>query len=256
MAWTRILTAVLAGAAVATLAAPSAGAATTPTVRALEVRATAVPPIGLAQFDTSGHYPQVSATGVDLSAVNRALRNEVLHDQALVREGYRPNQFPSQYRGTYRLGFTTSMMSASTVVVSTLYPSLVLYPGGNDGSGWLDRTVAVPSGKVVPLVGLLTSRSLGLKAIAKYVEAHVVATNACVRLAVDDPNVGPIAKAGFAPTTANYLAFGLARKGLQIGLEQGQVGPEACGAIRVTVPWKVVQPQLNATGLRFLHGLR
>ena len=61
---------------------------------------------------------------------------------------------------------------------------------------------------------------------------------------------------GLAPTAQNYHNFAFTLGGLDIGLAQGQTGAEACGAIRVTVPWSVAGPQLNATGQSLRSGLR
>lgn len=219
--------------------------------RPLTVTSVRVPPISLPNYDTSGSYPQVSGGGLDLTSVNAALRDEVLRDQAqyvqLERKYYGTTLDNDPYPGTYKLSFSPTLMSASTSVVSTMYPSLELFPGGNDGQGWMYLTVPVPSGKAVELVDLLTSKSRGLQAIAVYVEEHLLATrDSCAR----------DSHGGFDPTVENYRNFALTVRGLDIGLGQGQIGDAACGAIRVTVPWSVAGPQLNATGQRLRNGLR
>jgi hypothetical protein len=132
-------------------------------------------------------------------------------------------------------------MSTSTSVVSTMYPSLKLFPGGNDGQGWMYLTAPVPSGKAVELVDLFTSRSRGLKAIAAYVEQHLLVTmDSCARNS----------HGGFDPTVENYRNFALTVGGLDIGLGQGQIGDEACGAIRVTVPWSARRARAAHAGSR------
>jgi hypothetical protein len=108
-------------------------------------------------------------------------------------------------------------------------------------------TAAVPSGKPVELVDLLRSTSGGLQAIAGYVGNHLIGTGS---------SCAQNSHGGFAPTVENFRSFALTLRGLDVGLAQGQIGDEACGAIRVTVPWSVAGPQLNATGQRLRNGLR
>ena len=228
--------------------------------RPLQVTSVAVPKLELPNYNTSGSYPQVSGGPVDLTAVNAALRGQVLHDQEQYaqkeRGEYGTSLDTSRYQGTYEIDFSPALMSASTVVVSTMYPTLELYPGGNDGSGWMSFTAPVPAGKPVELVDLLDSPAQGLEAIASYVTEHVVATNVCVAGSYNafGSVSSQISGQGFAPTAENYHNFALTRQGLDIGLGQGQVGAEACGAIRVTVPWPVAQ--FNSTGLSLVDGLR
>jgi hypothetical protein len=228
----------------------------------LTVTSAPVPPVGLPNYDTSGVYPQVSGGGVALTTINAALRDEILRDQAHYRQRerkyYGTTLDSGPYPGTYHMGFSPLLMSASTAVVSTMYPSSELFPGGNDGGGWMYLTAPVPSGKPVELVDLFSSPSAGLQAIAGYVERNVVATNECVRTEYNDTTYGgaQTSRAGFAPTVANYRSFAFTLRGLDIGLGQGQVGAEACSTIRVTVPWSLAGPQLNVTGRRLLNGLR
>jgi len=232
----------------------------------LRVTSVPIPKIGLPNYETSGSYPQVSGgSGVDVTAVNAALRDQVLRDQEEYRQAdrraYGTELDNKPDPGQYQMKFSPTLMSASTVVVSTMYPSLELYPDGNDGEGWMYLTAPVPAGNPVELVDLLSSPATGLTAIAGYVTQQVVATSPCVARSYNDTgSLGSImaqaSRKGFAPTAENYRHFAFTLQGLDIGLDQGQVGVEGCGAIRTTVPWSIVRPQLNATGLRLVDGLR
>jgi hypothetical protein len=225
--------------------------------RLLTVRSVPVPPLGLPNHVTAGSYPQVSGGGIDLTAVNSALRDEVLQDQEHFRQQelsrYGTSLYNTPYPGQYHMAFSSSLMSATAVVVSTMYPSLELFPSGNDGVGWMHMTAPVSSGQPVELVGLLRSPVEGLRVIAGYVEHQLVATSECIR---EDAAAGADFRDGFAPTEANYRNFALTPRGLDIGLGQGQVASEVCDTFRVTVPWSVALPQLNATGRRLVNGLR
>lgn len=226
-------------------------AVTTAAPSPLTVTSAPVPPISLPNYQTSGSYPQVSGGGLDLTAVNAALRDEVLRDQAqyvqLDRKSFGTTLDTSPYPGKYGMDFSAPLMSASSTVVSTMYPSLKLFPGGNDGEGWMYLTASVPSGVPVELVDLLNNQSRGLQAIATYVESYLQANSSCAQ---------NIYNGGLAATAQNYHNFALTLGGLDIGLAQGQYGDEACGEIRVTVPWSVAGPQLNATGQSLRSGLR
>ena len=112
---------------------------------------TKVPPLPVAHYVTSGTYPQFASADISLRRVNKTLRDAVLADQA----GYTPlarRALPPPVRGwtgVYNVAPTPSLMSASTVAVSVLLPDTELYPGGNDGAGWISATARVPSGSLV-----------------------------------------------------------------------------------------------------------
>lgn len=224
----------------------------------LSVETAPVPTLAIPNYETSGRYPQVGgATGLD--SVNRALREEIQNDQRnyIKQErklyGTTLDDPSVNGPGLYDMGFEPSLMVANTTMVSTMYPSQELYPGGNDGSGWMHFTAFVSSGQqAVELDDILADGPTGLRTVASYVKKHVLAANSCV---ADDyyndffnDGSGPTYAGGFTPTWSNYQDFALTRAGIDIGLQQGQVGVEACGAIRITVPWSAVRPHLSSTG--------
>jgi hypothetical protein len=225
-----------------------------PSIHALSSYGVRVPSVGLPNYQTSGSYPQISGGGAQLATINAALRALILDDQATYRRTDRQLYGTSldhvQAQGIYRIDFTPSLMSASTVVVSTMFPTEELYPDGNDGQGWLSFTTAVSSGRPVQLVVLLRSQSAGLQTISSYVLAHL-AKDSCFRAS------GATAyQSETAPKAANYRQFALTPAGLDIGVGQGQTGAEACGQQRVTIPWSIMRPRLDALGLRLVDGLR
>lgn len=223
-----------------------------------------VPSIGLPNYRTSGTYPQLTggAPG-SLAAANTALRQVVLDDQQSYRTTYRQRYGTdldnSPYPGTYQLSFTPELMTVSPTVVSTMYPSLELYPGGNDGSRWLSLTASLPDGRPLALPDLLTP-GFGLPALSAALLRQLKATNECARGVYADTSVfGQISRDGIeqgvAPTAANYTHFAFTHTGLDIGIDQGVVGAEACGSVRESLPWATVRPLLSATGERLYAGL-
>ncbi len=231
--------------------------------RALTVWEAATPRLKVRRYDTSGTYPQVRGSRVDLIAVNSALRRAVLRaQQRYAREARRelaevPS--PKEYRGVYQTWPKARLMSASTVVVSALVPVLELYPGGDDGGTWLSVTVRVPSGAPVGLRDLFAKPSQGLSVLAKAVKKEVMSSNACVRQSFRNALV-PANRAdmayGFDPTASNYRYFALTASGLAIGFPLGQVGAPPCNRVETTAPYDVVRPYLSRLGEELVAGVR
>ena len=145
-------------------------------------------------------------------------------------------------------------------MVSTMFDSLKLYPGGNDGSGWTYFTAAVPEGVPLELIDLLADKTVGLKVISTYLKNDLRGRNDCIASAYHD--TGPLgdlrratAEKGFSPMAQNYKPYALTKNGLDIGFGQAQLAAEACGTIRGTVPWSMALPLFNAMGRHLVAGL-
>jgi hypothetical protein len=113
----------LTSVALALLAAGSASAASARIV-SLEVGAARTPHFSVRLCDTSGTYPQVQGQGLNLGAVNEALRDAILADQLRYAKLARPvvaGLDPRTAPGTYWTGIDRKLMSASTVVASWLW---------------------------------------------------------------------------------------------------------------------------------------
>lgn len=249
----------LVGATVAAFAKYAKNASAGP--EALTVTDAAVPDIGLPNYDTSGSYPQVGPptqshrTPVDLSVVNAALEATVSADQQAYRRNYDTNyasqDAPTDYRGVYQTDMDASLVVANSDLISTMYPSLELFPGGNDGSGWMTTNVLVPSGQPISLRMLFRTTQKGLDALSRATMAEVARAQTC------QPSAGleeQFYREGLAPTPENYQHFALTPDSLDVGLEQGQIGIEACSTIRVSIPWQSLRGVLSPTGWR-LAGL-
>lgn len=230
----------------------SAAAAPSTQITPLEQTLLPDPPYG-AGYQTSGSYPQLSgAPGLD--AVNSALRALITGDQQRARDGFKsygppaPGSGPGVYSSDPGLGRS----SVGSAVVSYLIATTAIYPGGNDGDGWVSATLLVPSAREVSISSLFDDPVKGLTAISTIAKDDIVATNSCLGQNVAE---GDAADA-LAPTEDNYSRFAMTPAGLSIGFEQGQLGGEACGRQVVTVGWDRIRPLLSAEGNKLVGELR
>jgi hypothetical protein len=222
-------------------------------VSALFVSRAKTPPLRIPAMNTKGTYPQVSRVGFNLRTVNAVLRRAVLDDErrfARIIPKVDPKTAPGLYETSVELG----LISASTVVVSVLMPSLQLFPAGNDGDRWLSINVDVATGRRVSIAALFTDPSQGLRAIATDARKRLPRANACVRQSLTDSTHGR--SRGFDPTITNYRNFALLPDGLAIGFPLGQVSDPLCSSAEITVPYSVVRPYLNALGHTLILGVR
>jgi hypothetical protein len=247
-----------ATAVVAAIAAPACGSSTDasdPTASSgtgqaspLVVVEAPTPPLRVPRYDTEGTFPQVRDGGIDLAAVNRALRLAVLSDQ---RE-YAPDArrysrgTARRYRGVYRTTVDRRLLSASTVVVSALMPATKLYPGGNQGRTWVAATVRVPSGQPVRIIDLFAKPERGLRVLAREWKARLRRTR---------PELWPcvtLTPADYRPTARNYRLFALTVGGLAVGFWQAP----ACDRLHATVPYAALRPHLSELGKTLVAGVR
>jgi hypothetical protein len=112
----------------------------------LKVVQVATPRFLVPRYNTFGTYPQVRGGRASLIAVNDALTQAVLREQRFYAVSARKAvRTRNPYRGVFQTGVVRRFLSASTRVVSALLPVRELYPGGNDGDGWIAVTIHVPS---------------------------------------------------------------------------------------------------------------
>jgi len=217
-----------------------------------------LPLLKVPRYRTSGTYPQVSANGLNLKAVNAAIRNTVLDDQRrFARLARRQPPAPPQVgSGIYSAAPESKLISASTVVVSALIPATRLFPGGTDGQGWLSVTIDVPRAARVNTPSMFAEPSRGLTALGIAVRKRVVSSNRCVRDALNDRVLGRQFAAGFAPTASHYRYFALTPTGLAVGFPIGQVASPVCNRVQAVVPYSVVRPYLSALGEKLVAGVR
>jgi hypothetical protein len=212
----------------------------------LRVITAPTPRFRVPRYDTSGTFVQVRDTALDLGAVNAALRQAILEDQSKYAPTARKhaNEAPRRYRGVYKTSVDRRLLSASTVVVSALLPAVKLYPGGNQGRGWVAATVRVPSGKAVTITALFAEPAKGLRVLARTWKARVrrTAMARCLRIVPSD----------YRPTARNYRHFALTTRGLAVGFWQ----PPACDRLVATVPYAALRPYLSALGTRLVSGVR
>ncbi|MGA2037610.1 MAG: hypothetical protein ABSH04_08525 [Acidimicrobiales bacterium] len=184
------------------------------------------------------------------------LADEQSYAAMAVSEEARVAYVPEAGPGVYALTPRSDLMSASSTVVSALIPALRLFPGGNDGEGWLSTTIDVSSGKSIQILDLFEAPAAALRAIGTSAHAFVMAGNSCVRgedLYLEQTRQ-PVP--GFSPTGANYRYLALTRAGLAVGFPNGQLASPSCGRVEVTIPYKVIAPYLNKVGKSLVSGVR
>lgn len=226
--------------------------------RPLAISEAKTPPLHVPNYHTSGSYPVVVGVGVGLPAVNAALRDAVLNDEvryaAQAREAEKSGASASLQRanpGVYQTSPELPLISASTVVVSALIPTLRLFPAGTEGAGWLAVTVRVATGRSIPIGALFANSRAGLRALAAAARTFLLAKSACVRgsLAVDQAEYAP----GFAASASNFRYFALTPSGVALGFPFGQVG--GC-RVEVMLPYSAIRPYLNSLGEELIAGVR
>jgi hypothetical protein len=146
----RLRTIVSLAASVAAAATACTSHSPPPTATALQIVPASTPRFVVGYYDASGVYPQVRGQGLDLHAVNAALRRAIRDDQRRYVSGAR-GRVNLNAGGSYRTTIDPRLVSASTTVVSAMLRANELYPNNAEGSGWIGITVRVPSGRRVRL---------------------------------------------------------------------------------------------------------
>jgi hypothetical protein len=228
--------------------ARSAAVVAPPAAAPLALTESPLPRLRMPDIRTGGTYPQVTGRGLDLHAVNAALRRMVLAGEAqYARPGVAS---AADSAGIYATTFDRKLVSASSRVVSVLVPTVAHFPGANDVNfGWLSATLEVPSGRRVRLGQLFADPAQGLNAVAVAFETLALAS-------VHLPDLCFAGTQGFAPTESTYRSFALTPSGLAIGLAKGEWGAEACGSLQETVPYTVLGRYWSRLGRRLVAGVR
>ncbi len=217
------------------------------TVSALTVVEARTPPLHVSGYDTSGSYIQVRGDGLDLRAVNKALRGVVLADQRAYAPYAREERSRTVYEehGVYRTAVDRRYVSASTVMVSALMPlTREVFPGQHEGDGWLAMNVRVPSGRRVGIRELFASPARGLRALAAAWKEEIRRTRGrrCLRTY---PNQ-------YRASVANYRTFALTPRGIAVGSWE----IAACYRLVATVPYGRMRPYLSTLGATLAAGVR
>jgi hypothetical protein len=230
----------LSGASAALGQAGHAGA-----VRSLRVVPVATPRFSVPRYDTSGTYPQVDGGSASLVAVNHALRQAVVDEQrsyaVSARKAIRTG---NPYRGVFQTQVVRRLLSASTSVVSALIPLRELYPGGNDGDGWIAVTVRVPSATSVRLDQLFRDPATALPRLAGEWLGRLTAAERthCV--------TGYLSF--YSPSLRHYRNFALTPTGIAVGFWQ----VPACERLAAIVPYAALRGYLSPLGRQLVAAVR
>ncbi len=201
----------------------------------------------------AGSYVQVAGRGLRLSAVNAALRAAAISDERWDCRAFERGALPAPVYFTYQASPDRRLISASSVVISALIPTLAPPPAGNEGAYWFGVTVDVSSGSLVHIKSLFRRVGPALNALARATRRELTASNPCVRgsLAISADYAY-----GFAPTVTNYQDFALLPTGIAVGFGNDQVTGPSCGRVEVTVPYRVIRPFMGTLGVKLMQGAR
>jgi hypothetical protein len=214
-------------------AAPAQPNLSPPRPEAIHPRRDLIPlPQGGGKLKVTGDYIQV--TGMPGSdRVNEMLHRLVLDSLAgAQRTASSTSSAPGSDPGEYAVRGVEADFLATDSVVSVLIPVSFQLPGGGTPlDGWLALTVRAPLGEPVAVTDLFTDPAAALNALGREVIKELRA-DSCVGEVFDSfqPHVD-------WDTAEPYSRFSLTAAGLALGFDKYQVGPGACGPVRVVVPW-------------------
>jgi hypothetical protein len=230
----------------------------------LVVHEVRTPRFQVRHYATQGTYPRVADERLDLRAVNLALRATVIDDQRRYARlaGRRVKGIPLHQNGPYGLyqtGIGHWFIAASSAVVSGLLPDLELFPGGNDGAGWIPFTIRVPSGKPVTQLQLIAHGRRGVRAFTSAVlrygknqSGQNTCSGAAYRLVASrDPTFSALYPRDQLGDTVIALVPG----GVIVGTPN-YVIPPACGRIELVIPYRVIRPYLSPLARTLATGIR
>lgn len=219
-------------------------------VRPLTVTEAPVPPFRVLGYRTVGTFPQLKGDGVNLQAVNDALRELVLrhqreHLRSARRERIEINRNhpePSFYRhGIYSVTVNRNSISASTRVTSMLLPTTdAVFDGQHGSRGWLAITLAVPSGEPILLRDLFVRPLAGVQALRRGFRDRLGPERRCL----DDGTLelfGPFGR-----------DFALTPTGIAVGVRSDN----ACGTWYQTVPYARIRKYLSQHGAALVDAIR
>jgi hypothetical protein len=211
----------------------------------LKVVQVATPRFLVPRYNTFGTYPQVRGGRASLIAVNDALTQAVLREQRFYAVSARKAvRTRNPYRGVFQTGVVRRFLSASTRVVSALLPVRELYPGGNDGDGWIAVTIHVPSAERVGLGQLFNDPAVALPALA----------GAWLGRLSDGERIFCVVNylTDYSPTLRHYRNFALTATGIAVGFWQ----EPACERLVAVVPYRSIRRYLSPLGRQLVAAVR
>ena len=244
----------------ASCAKPTGAVTTTASVQVTALTVTTAPltPLGVPDYSTKGTFPQVGGGEVSLTATNSALRQIVLSNEEQFADSARKEAqipyIPEVGLGLYQATPERRLISATSVVVSALVPTVMYYPGGTPNVTWLSATVDVQLGKPLSLSDLFTDPTVGLKALASASRTKVVASISGLKAELQHLQKAHLFFGGLAPTRSNFQYFALLRSGLAVGFPAYQL--VFAGRTQFVIPYKVIRPYLNRLGERMVAGVQ
>ncbi len=235
-------------------------------VHRLRISQVALPRLPVADYVTLGTYPAPSGNSRLVASADASIHTLVKAFERKYARSARPYvrmclakgprwcqeaggkgefRFFSRTRNSIWRGLP-ERVSASSLVVSALIPTLQLYPGGTDGMEWFSLTVQEPAGRQIHLRDLFRNPSVGMKLVARETRHRMLSADPWLRAYVKGPDTVGSNASGFNPSGDNYSHFALTVHGLVIGFDNLQLGYG--GPLNVTIPYAAIDGRMSKLG--------
>lgn len=187
------------------------------------------------QYTLKLRYPQLDPNQPSAAGFNQVVKEEMDSRLAQFRKdaaelaGHQANSNGSFFGLDYKVfynqnGLVSLQFSLSTYMQGAAHPNLISYPLNYD----------LQSGRRVELKDLFQPGSSYLDLISSLCVADLQKRDI------------PMTLSGAAPTSENYRSWNLSPKTLRITFDAYQVAAYAAGPQTVEIPWKALEPVLDA----------
>ena len=231
--------------------------ASTPTARASTTVNTSPVPVLVDEpaFKAQGTY--VKFSGVPgLEGVNDAVARLVSADLDRTNETAERLRASSNPPGddvvTYEVN-TETVSVTSDIVSVLLRVSWASSRGAVVNDYWLSLTTTIPRATMIEIKDLFTSPNDVAPLLADLTKQASRTSNACLRSAIGD-SLSLDSSNWY--DLATYDTFALTAAGLLVAFNDYDIGPGACGATTITIPWSGLDAALNVSTKEWVDQLR
>jgi len=226
------------------------------------VREVALPNLTVPDYLTLGNYPQLASTELHLAAANAGIRLAIRKDERTFASwasqeekthGINTRRIIRAAYGVYEIRLPSQQLAVNSALVSMLLEKVTGCPSGCEWvESWLAITVTTSSGANVALAKqLFRDPNRATAALAHIVQREVLSGKSDAELCIQ--NAKP--EQGYTTTLFVSDDLALTVHGLAVGLPEGQIGPDSCGALQVTVPYDDLTLFLSTSGSSLVRGL-
>lgn len=204
--------------------------------------------------------PQLLARGWGVARANHVLRR----DAANVTAGWRRlsvpalkgihRAFPRGHvpAGDFSILPAPSLVASSPMLVDAILPVSSNFPNGVNNMWWAHAAALLPSGDAIDLsAALFVHPSRALQHLARVMRRELARRSHAADICSYNPARGaaPLPTAGdLVEGLVQAHAIALLTGGLELGINQGVLGSDACGLSRFLLPYATVLPFVTPLG--------